>query len=295
MVSVRDVGDKVVDDEGAGVRGAGIETTAVVGMGIDREGVSTNNETGAAMDDGEGPIDNVVGDRVFDDEGSAGTETTEIGVVGTGVNREGGGAESKRRLKKKTEMFTLSVTLSDTRLKKERMTLVVWMTSLGLPIMQPYRKTQDLTFTSVHNSHWTHATTIDMMSKIIRDTFIDLHSSDILKKLDAEFCERYKDYKIPLVSLKNGSLLKGLHTLGSHIVGATCHVMSEDTKTTDIDKSEVTNVTNLRAKNAQAEAEGARHEDGEARDCRSNAEPKSKPEGMYWKGNKPYTTTIDLH
>ncbi|KAG6906515.1 hypothetical protein DXG01_013542 [Tephrocybe rancida] len=223
-------------------------------------------------------------------------------------------AESKRRSKKKTKMFTLS----DTRLKKEQMTSVVWTTSLGLPIVQPYRKvnrkqiatnlqtiyisdpnspaevnsmkqasafppnfihsldathmmltalecrTQDLTFASVHDSYWTHASTIDMMSEIIRDTFIALHSSD--------FRERYKDYKIPLVSLKNGSLLKGLHTLGSRIVVTPQQaksleslrellVVSEDTKTTDIDESEVTNVTNLRAElNAQAEAEGVEEE-----------------------------------
>lgn len=46
-------------------------------------------------------------------------------------------AESKRRFKKqRSQLFTIS----DTRLKKEQMTSVVWTTLLGLPIVQPYRK-----------------------------------------------------------------------------------------------------------------------------------------------------------
>ncbi|KAG5643187.1 hypothetical protein DXG03_001391 [Asterophora parasitica] len=178
-------------------------------------------------------------------------------------------AEQKRTSKTpRNKKFTLS----DTRLKKEQMTSVVWTTPLGLPIVQPYRKanrkqihtslqtvfisdpnspaevnslkqatafppnfihsldathmmltalecrTQDLTFASVHDSYWTHASSIDKMSEIIRDTFIALHSSDVLKKLDAEFRERYKGYKVPLTSLKGGKLVQGLHDLGSKIV-----------------------------------------------------------------------------
>ena len=45
---------------------------------------------------------------------------------------------------------------------------------------------QGLTFASVHDSYWTHACSIDKMSEIIRDTFIALHSSDVLKKLHEE-------------------------------------------------------------------------------------------------------------
>jgi DNA-directed RNA polymerase len=47
---------------------------------------------------------------------------------------------------------------------------------------------QDLTFASVHDSYWTHACDIDEMAEIIRETFIALHSSDILGKLDEEVC-----------------------------------------------------------------------------------------------------------
>ncbi|KDQ52445.1 hypothetical protein JAAARDRAFT_138907 [Jaapia argillacea MUCL 33604] len=148
------------------------------------------------------------------------------------------------------------------RLRKEQMTSVVWTTPMGLPIVQPYRKTKrkqimtalqtvfisdpntpsevnavkqasafppnfihsldathmmltalqcrtrGLIFASVHDSYWTHACSVDEMSGIIRDTFIALHSSDVLRRLHAEFIERYKGYKIPLVSLKAGNLFK---------------------------------------------------------------------------------------
>ncbi|THH14382.1 hypothetical protein EW146_g5951 [Bondarzewia mesenterica] len=143
-----------------------------------------------------------------------------------------------------------------TRLKKEQMTAVVWTTPLGLPIVQPYRKskrrqimtslqsvyisdpnspaevdaqkqasafppnfihsldathmlltalecrTQGLAFASVHDSYWTHPSTIDQMSSVIRDTFIALHSSDVLSRLDTEFRIRYKDFKVPIIALK---------------------------------------------------------------------------------------------
>ena len=144
------------------------------------------------------------------------------------------------------------------RTKEEQMTAVVWTTPLGLPIVQPYRRTkrkqvttslqtvyisdpnapatvnsmkqasafppnfihsldathmmltalecqvrsrigsrrgvalicfsqiQGVTFTSVHDSYWTHACSIDQMSSVIRETFIALHSSDVLGKLYLE-------------------------------------------------------------------------------------------------------------
>lgn len=44
----------------------------------------------------------------------------------------------------------------------------------------------ELTFASVHDSYWTHACDIETMSDIIRDTFVRLHSYDILQKLADE-------------------------------------------------------------------------------------------------------------
>ncbi|KAH9056429.1 DNA/RNA polymerase [Lactarius vividus] len=138
-----------------------------------------------------------------------------------------------------------------TRLRKEQMAAVVWTTPLGLPIVQPYRKvkrkqvmtsvqsqasafppnfihsldathmlltalecrTQGLMFASVHDSYWTHPSSIDQMSSIIRDTFIALHSSDVLGRLLNEFRERYKGYKVPVASLKTSQILKQLGIL----------------------------------------------------------------------------------
>jgi DNA-directed RNA polymerase len=47
-------------------------------------------------------------------------------------------------------------------------------------------QTQGLTFASVHDSYWTHASTIDKMSEIIRETFIALHSANVLVNLRDE-------------------------------------------------------------------------------------------------------------
>ncbi|KAA1474146.1 DNA/RNA polymerase [Dentipellis sp. KUC8613] len=71
-------------------------------------------------------------------------------------------------------------------------------------------QTQGLTFASVHDSYWTHPCDIDQMSEIIRNTFISLHSSDVLGRLDAEFRERYANYKVPVVSLRTESLMRSL-------------------------------------------------------------------------------------
>ncbi|KAN0065347.1 DNA-directed RNA polymerase [Thecaphora frezii] len=63
-----------------------------------------------------------------------------------------------------------------------------------------------LTFASVHDSYWTHAADIDTMSDLIRETFIRLHSQDILQKLRDEFLQRYAGYKVPVVSLQTSAL-----------------------------------------------------------------------------------------
>jgi DNA-directed RNA polymerase len=95
-----------------------------------------------------------------------------------------------------------------------------------------------LTFASVHDSYWTHASTIDSMAEVIRDTFILLHSSDVLGKLHQEvrlcvqrnvqivshlpqqFKERFKGFKLPLIHLQNkgGNLVKMLSESGVRIV-----------------------------------------------------------------------------
>ncbi|KAL8279631.1 hypothetical protein RQP46_007944 [Phenoliferia psychrophenolica] len=61
-----------------------------------------------------------------------------------------------------------------------------------------------LAFASVHDSYWTHACSVDEMSTILRDTFIELHSQDILEKLRAEFVHRYQDNLVPVSKVPAG-------------------------------------------------------------------------------------------
>ena len=51
-----------------------------------------------------------------------------------------------------------------------------------------------LTFASVHDSFWTHAGDIDTLNTILRDSFIRMHSENVVGRLAAEFSARYKGY-----------------------------------------------------------------------------------------------------
>ncbi|KAF5347347.1 hypothetical protein D9756_009879 [Leucocoprinus leucothites] len=191
---------------------------------------------------------------------------------------EGEGEGEGQKIVKKAKMVKLKMPkarrvkpLPMDVLKKEQMTSVIWTTPLGLPIVQPYRKTvrkqimtaiqtvyisdpnsmaevnsvkqasafppnfihsldathmmltalgcrkKGLTFASVHDSYWTHASDIDTMSEVIRDTFISLHESNVLEELRSEFSRRYHNFKVPLMSLSNTSLAKKLYDAGSRI------------------------------------------------------------------------------
>jgi DNA-directed RNA polymerase len=59
---------------------------------------------------------------------------------------------------------------------------------------------KEITFASVHDSYWTHAATVESMSENIRDTFIHLHSGDLINRLHDEFLERYGKHYIPINS-----------------------------------------------------------------------------------------------
>lgn len=61
---------------------------------------------------------------------------------------------------------------------------------------------RNITFASVHDSYWTHAATVEGMSELIRDTFIHLHSADLIGELRAEFIDRYGEHRIPISSAK---------------------------------------------------------------------------------------------
>lgn len=49
-----------------------------------------------------------------------------------------------------------------------------------------------LTFAAVHDSFWTHAADVDAMNAVIRDSFIRIHSEDVIGRLKAEFEARYR-------------------------------------------------------------------------------------------------------
>ncbi|EPQ55698.1 DNA/RNA polymerase [Gloeophyllum trabeum ATCC 11539] len=76
---------------------------------------------------------------------------------------------------------------------------------------------EDITFASVHDSYWTHACDIDRMSALIRETFVELHTGEVLKKLRAELMVRYQGFKIPLLSLRGTSVTKKLKQMGVKI------------------------------------------------------------------------------
>ena len=63
-----------------------------------------------------------------------------------------------------------------------------------------------LTFASVHDSFWTHAVDVDTLNGIIRDSFVEMHSEDIIQRLAAEFAVRYKGY-FYLASVKSSSVI----------------------------------------------------------------------------------------
>jgi DNA-directed RNA polymerase, mitochondrial len=51
-----------------------------------------------------------------------------------------------------------------------------------------------LTFSAVHDSFWTHAADINTLGRLLRDSFIRMHSEDIIGRLAAEFRTRYKGH-----------------------------------------------------------------------------------------------------
>ncbi|XP_076280985.1 mitochondrial RNA polymerase [Lasioglossum baleicum] len=53
-------------------------------------------------------------------------------------------------------------------------------------------KEAGITFVSVHDCFWTHASTVDIMNKICREQFVALHTEPILEDLAKFFVNRYK-------------------------------------------------------------------------------------------------------
>eukprot|EP00606_Chrysophyceae_sp_TOSAG23-5_P000748 GSChrysophyteH2.ASY1.ANO1.1674.1 assembled CDS len=77
-----------------------------------------------------------------------------------------------------------------------------WVTPMGLPVMQPYRQMAshtNLTYASVHDSYWTHPCDIPVMSKLIRECFVELYGGPVLEDLRDSLVMRYPEIDFPPV------------------------------------------------------------------------------------------------
>ncbi|BEJ13301.1 hypothetical protein CspHIS471_0304750 [Cutaneotrichosporon sp. HIS471] len=76
---------------------------------------------------------------------------------------------------------------------------------------------EGVTFASVHDSYWTHASTVEQMSDKIRDQFIHLHSNDLIGMLRNDFLEAYGNHAIPV---SNARLIESAKERSSERVAA---------------------------------------------------------------------------
>lgn len=60
-------------------------------------------------------------------------------------------------------------------------------------------KELNLTFASVHDSYWTHASTVDAMNHVLRQKFIEMHNEPVLERLLDYFEKNYPDCSFPPV------------------------------------------------------------------------------------------------
>lgn len=51
-----------------------------------------------------------------------------------------------------------------------------------------------IAFAAVHDSFWTHPSDVDKMNELIRESFIELHSGNLVENLRDEFVTRYAGY-----------------------------------------------------------------------------------------------------
>ncbi|ONK78853.1 uncharacterized protein A4U43_C01F240 [Asparagus officinalis] len=89
---------------------------------------------------------------------------------------------------------------------------VRWTTPLGLPVVQPYRKSErhlirtslqvlalqrDGDAVRVHDSFWTHACDVDSMNRILREQFVELYNIPILENLHESFQTSFPTLTFP--------------------------------------------------------------------------------------------------
>ena len=58
-------------------------------------------------------------------------------------------------------------------------------------------KEDGLTFSAVHDSFWTHACDIPILSSVLREQFVNLYNAPILENLAESLEKRFPDIKFP--------------------------------------------------------------------------------------------------
>ncbi|QPG73327.1 hypothetical protein FOA43_000637 [Brettanomyces nanus] len=87
-----------------------------------------------------------------------------------------------------------------------------------------------LSFSSVHDSYWTHACDITLMNKILREEFVKLHKNDLVAKLRNEFMRRYGDNVIVVQVNKDSEAAEAVRKFRKELskkLGRTCHLSDE--------------------------------------------------------------------
>lgn len=77
---------------------------------------------------------------------------------------------------------------------------------------------QGLSFASVHDSYWTHASDVDAMNKNIRQQFVNLHTDNLIVKLRDEFEKRYRGFLQVIIIPGNHEVAKKIKDVRRKIV-----------------------------------------------------------------------------
>ncbi|VEU20933.1 DEKNAAC101802 [Brettanomyces naardenensis] len=89
---------------------------------------------------------------------------------------------------------------------------------------------QGLSFSSVHDSYWTHACDITLMNKILREEFVKLHKNSLVSKLRSEFMMRYGSNVMVVQTDKNSDAAKAVKAFRKELskkLGRTCQLGDE--------------------------------------------------------------------
>lgn len=58
-------------------------------------------------------------------------------------------------------------------------------------------QSKNICFAAVHDSYWSHPSDVDEMNGLLRESFVQLHSQNIMQRLEKEFYTRYDGMRIP--------------------------------------------------------------------------------------------------